>query len=305
MAELFEASFNASDDPLDAAGLAAAVADADVLVPTLGDRIDAEVIASAGGRLGLIANFGAGTDHIDLAAAAGRGIVVTNTPGALTEDTADLAMSLILTVPRRFGAGEALLRRGEWKGWAPIDLLGRSLSGKSLGIIGMGRIGQALAKRARASGLSIHYHNRRRLPEPIERELQATYWPELDAMLASVDIASLHCPATPETRNLIDERRLALLKPGAFIVNTARGDVVDEEALIAALRRGSLAGAGLDVYVGEPKVDPRLLELPNVTLLPHMGSATIETRTAMGEKVIANILAWASGETPPDICRRD
>lgn len=301
MAQLFETRFNPADRPLNQDELSAAAAQADVLVPTLGDRIDAEVIA-AGERLRLIANFGAGTDHIDLAAARSRSIIVTNTPGALTEDTADLAMALILAVPRRFGDGEVMLRRGEWKGWAPMDLLGRGLAGKALGIVGMGRIGQALARRARASGLSIHYHNRRALPESVERESGATHWPALDEMLRSVDILSLNCPATRETRNLIDERRLGLLKPEAYIINTARGDIVDQDALIEALERGAIAGAGLDVYVGEPQVDPRLLELGNVTLLPHMGSATIETRTAMGDKVIANIAAWARGETPPDPC---
>ena len=302
MAELFDAEFNVPDHPLDENELAAAVSDTDVLVPTLGDRVGAKIIAAAGERLRLIANFGAGIDHIDLEAARARGMTVTNTPGALTEDTADVAMALVLSVPRRFGEGEALLRRGEWKGWTPTDLLGRSLSSKALGVLGMGRIGEALAKRARVCGLSIHYHNRRRLPEPVEQDLAATYWPKLDEMLGEIDILSINCPATPETRHLIDGRRLGLMKPDAFIINTARGDILDQDALIAALERGAIGGAGLDVYVGEPDIDPRLLTLRNVVLLPHMGSATLETRTAMGEKVIANIAAWARGETPPDRC---
>ena len=279
--QLFDAELNADDRPLNQQELAAAVSDADVLVPTVTDRIDAGVLPGAGSRLRLIANFGVGTNHIDLSAARAQGIVVTNTPGVLTEDTADMAMALILAVSRRLSEGEARLRRGDWSGWAPTDFLGRSLSGKGLGIVGMGRIGQALARRARASGLSIHYHNRHRLPEPVERELEANYWPELDGMLRAVDIVTIHCPATAETRNLIDERRLHLMK---------------------ALECGAIAGAGLDVYVAEPRVDPRLRSLGNVVLLPHMGSATLEARTAMGDKVIANIAAWTRGETPPDRC---
>lgn len=302
MVELFDTRLNADDRPLTQQELVAAVSEADVLVPTLGDRVDAEIIRAAGDRLRLLANFGAGLDHIDLPSARARGIVVTNTPGALTEDTADIALALILGVSRRLGEGEALLRRGDWRGWAPTDLLGRKLAGKTLGIVGMGRIGRALARRARACGLSIHYHNRRRLAPEAEAEFGAAYRPDLDDMLGEVDILSLNCPATPETRGLIDRRRLDRMKEEAFIINTARGDVVDEDALIRALQEGKIAGAGLDVYVGEPHVDPRLLGLPNVVLLPHMGSATLETRTAMGDKVIANIIAWSRGETPPDLC---
>ena len=298
--DLFDATLNAEDRPLDRAALAAAMASCDVLVPTLTDRIDAPLIAAAGPRLGLIASFGAGTDHIDLAAAAARGIAVTNTPGALTEDTADLILALILSVPRGFGEGERLLRAGRWTGWAPTNLLGRSLSGKALGIVGLGRIGKALARRAAACGIRIHYHQRTRLPEAEESALGARYWSDLDPMLAEADILSLCCPYSRETHHLIDARRIAAMKPGAFLINAARGNVVDQEAMIAALESGALAGAGLDVYPEEPAVDPRLVAMPQAMLLPHLGSATIETRTAMGEQVIANILAWTAGESPPD-----
>jgi glyoxylate reductase len=301
MAELFEAVFNTKDRPLNGEELAAAASQADVLVPTVTDRIDADVIAAACDRLRLIANFGVGTDHIDLAEAAARGIIVTNTPGVLTEDTADLAMALILGTPRRFGEGEAMLRRGEWGGWAPTDFLGHSLTGKALGILGMGRIGRAVAKRVQGCGLRIHYHNRHRLPEAAEKEIGATWWPDLDDMMREIDILSVNCPHTADTHHLIDASRLAALKSSAYVINTARGDIVDQDALIAALESGGIAGAGLDVYPEEPRIDPKLLSLPNVMLLPHMGSATVESRVAMGEKVIANILAWAAGRRPPDL----
>ena len=297
---LFDARLNADDVPLRADALREAVRSCDVLVPTLTDRIDGALIAAADERLKLIASFGAGTDHIDLGAARARGIAVTNTPGALTEDTADLIMALILCVPRGFGEGERILRSGKWTGWAPTNLLGRSLGGKALAIVGMGRIGKAVARRARACGMEIHYHNRTRLPEAEERPLGARFRSDLDAMLADADILSLCCPYTPQTHQLIDRRRLALLKPDSVLINAARAGVVEQEAMIEALEAGRLAGVGLDVYPHEPEVDPRLVALPNAMLLPHLGSASIETRTAMGERIIANILAWQSGEDLPD-----
>jgi glyoxylate reductase len=300
MAELFDVVPSPDDRPLDRDGLIAAMRDADVLVPTVTDRIDAEMLAAAGDRLGLIANFGAGIEHIDLAAARSRKIIVTNTPGVFTDDTADLTMMLILSVPRRLGEGSRLVRDGAWTGWAPTQLLGRSIGGKRLGIVGMGRIGQAVAHRARAFGMEVTYHNRRALPGAIETMLGARYVADLDQLLAEADIVTLHCPASAETRQLLDARRLALFKPDAFLINTARGDLVDEAALIAALEDGRLGGAGLDVYAHEPAVDPRLIALPNVVTLPHLGSATVEGRTQAGEKVIANIRFWADGHRPPD-----
>jgi glyoxylate reductase len=269
-------------------------------VPTVTDRIDADLIAAASPRLGLIANFGAGTEHLDLAAAAARKILVTNTPGVFTDDTADLAMAMIIGVPRRVREGTALVRRGEWTGWTPSGLLGRKLAGKVLGIIGMGRIGQAVAHRARAFGLEIAYYNRKRLPEALERMLAARHVGDVDSLMAEADILTLHCPLTEETRHMIDARRIALMKPGASIINTARGDLIDQEALIAALQSGHLAGAGLDVYPDEPNVDRRLIEHPNVMTLPHIGSATAEGREDSGHKVIANIRMWADGHRPPD-----
>lgn len=300
MAELFDVVPSPDDRPLDRDGLIAAMRDADVLVPTVTDRIDAEMLAAAGDRLGLIANFGAGIEHIDLAAARSRKIIVTNTPGVFTDDTADLTMMLILSVPRRLGEGSRLVRDGAWTGWAPTQLLGRSIGGKRLGIVGMGRIGQAVAHRARAFGMDVTYHNRRPLPGAIETMLGARYVADLDQLLAEADIVTLHCPASAETRQLLDARRLALFKPDAFLINTARGDLVDEAALIAALEDGRLGGAGLDVYAHEPAVAPRLIALPNVVTLPHLGSATVEGRTQAGEKVIANIRFWADGHRPPD-----
>lgn len=298
--QLFDTTNNRSDAPMDRAALAAAMATCDVLVPTVTDHIDAELIAGAGERLKLIANFGAGVDHIDLAAARARDIIVTNTPGVLTQDTADMTMALILSVPRRLAEGEKLMRSGRWNGWSPGGMLGHRIGGKKLGIVGMGRIGQAVAMRARAFGLSIHYHNRHRLPEVIEAPLGATWHGDLDAMLREVDIVSINAPHTPQTEHLIDARRLALLGRHVYLINTSRGDVVEEAALIDALEQGKLAGAGLDVYEHEPAVDARLLALPNVVLLPHMGSATFEGRQATGEKVIANIRTWADGHRPPD-----
>lgn len=300
MAELFDVQTNHSDAPLSREQLVAAMRGSDVLVPTVTDRIDATMIDECGDRLGLIANFGAGIEHIDLGAARAKKIIVTNTPGVFTNDTADLTLMLILSVPRRLGEGSRLIRDEAWTGWAPTQLLGRSLGAKRLAIIGMGRIGQAVAHRARAFGMEIAYHNRRPLPDAIETMLGARYEANLDKLLAEADIVSLHCPASAETHHLLDARRLALLKHGAFIVNTARGDLIDEEALIAALQAGKLGGAGLDVYAREPNVDPRLTALPNVITLPHLGSATVEGRSLAGEKVIANIRFWVDGHRPPD-----
>jgi glyoxylate reductase len=300
MRQLFDVVLNEADTPMSREELIAAMQDCDVLVPTVTDRIDAAMIAAAGDRLGLIASFGAGTEHIDLAAAAARRIIVTNTPGVFTDDTADLTLAMIIGVPRRVREGTALVRRGEWTGWAPSGLLGRKLAGKVLGIIGMGRIGQAVAHRARAFGLEIVYYNRKALPEALERMLGARYVGDVDALVAEADILTLHCPLTEETRHLIDARRIALMKPGSSIVNTARGELIDTDALIAALQTGQLAGAGLDVYPDEPQVDPRLIAHPNVMTLPHIGSATAEGREDSGHKVIANIRMWADGHRPPD-----
>lgn len=300
LGELFDCQFNADDEPMSQAALARLMADCDVLVPTVTDRIDADLIGKAGERLKLIANFGAGVDHIDLKAARARGIMVTNTPGVFTDDTADMTMALILSVPRRLAEGEKLVRSGQWRGWRPSGMLGHRIGGKQLGIIGMGRIGQAVAQRARAFGLSVVYNNRHRLPLPIEEQLGATFEPDLDRLIATADIITLHCPHNQDTHGMIDARRIGLMKADAYLINTARGDIVDEEALIAALEKQNIAGAGLDVYAHEPAVDARLLALSNVVLLPHLGSATFEGRQASGERVIANIRFWADGHRPPD-----
>lgn len=300
MVELFDTGLNPVEEGMDRAALVAAVQDCDVLVPSVTDTIDAELIAAAGERLKLIANFGAGVNHIDLRAARARGIVVTNTPGVLTEDTADMTMALILAVPRRLAEGEKLVRSGQWKGWSPGGMLGHRIGGKALGIVGMGRIGQAVARRARAFGLSIHYHNRHRLPEQVEAELGATFHADLDTMLGQIDILTIHTPLNDASRDLIDARRIGLLGPHVYLINASRGGVVDEEAMIDALESGRLAGAGLDVWRFEPQIDPRLLALPNVVMTPHMGSATFEGRQATGEKVIANIRFWVDGHRPPD-----
>jgi glyoxylate reductase len=303
MTQLFDAELNETDEPFDAARLAEACARADVLVPTVTDRIDSAVLAGATGRLRLIANFGNGVDHIDLAAARARRILVTNTPGVLTDDTADMVMGLILWVPRRLAEGEKLIRERRWRGWSPGGILGHRITGKKLGIVGMGRIGQALARRAKAFGLSIHYHNRRHVPPKIEAELEATYWESLDQMLARMDIVSVNCPHTPATYHLLSARRLKLMKPDAIVVNTARGEIIDESALTKLIEAGAIAGAGLDVFEEEPAVNPRLVRLAKqgkVVLLPHMGSATHEGRIAMGEKVIVNIRAFTDGHKPPD-----
>ena len=300
MMELFRVQLNLDDTPMSKPELIAAVAEADALVPTVTDRIDRDVIEQAGPNLKLIASFGTGVDHIDLPAAKERAITVTNTPGVLTEDTADMTMALILATARRLTEGVGLVHRNEWTGWSPTGMLGARLSGKRLGIIGMGRIGSAVARRARGFNLSIHYHNRRRVHPEVEDELEATYWDSLDQMLARMDIVSINCPHTPATYHLVSARRLDLMRRDAILVNTARGEVVDEAHLVTLLQRGDLAGVGLDVYEHEPAINPRLLRLPNAVLLPHMGSATLEGRLDMGEKVIINIRVFFDGHSPPD-----
>jgi glyoxylate reductase len=298
--ELFDTRLNEADRAFSAEELVAAMQDADVLVPTVTDRLDGRLISRAGPQLRLIAQFGAGVDNIDVATAVQRGITVTNTPGVLTDDTADVAMALILAVPRRLHEGVQVMEQGKFDGWTPTWMLGRRLAGKRLGIVGMGRIGQAVARRARAFGLQIHYHNRKPVSARAQSDLEATYWDSLDQMLARMDIVSINCPHTPATFHLMNARRLDLMKPEAYIVNTARGEVIDEAALARAIRAGKLAGAGLDVFEREPAVNKDLIGLPNVLLLPHMGSATIEGRIEMGEKVLINIKTFADGHRPPD-----
>ena len=305
MRELFDTRLNLEDKPMTQSQLGEALKVADVLVPTVTDRIDAALLGQSGDKLRLIANFGNGVDNIDVATALQRGITVTNTPGVLTEDTADMTMALILAVPRRLAEGANVLSGGDkdWPGWSPTWMLGHRIWGKRLGIIGMGRIGQAVARRAAAFGLQIHYHNRRRVAAAIEEELNATYWESLDQMLARMDIISVNCPSTPATFHLLSGRRLALMQPSAYIVNTARGDIIDEDGLIKLIQDGKIAGAGLDVFEHEPAINPKLLKLAargKVVLLPHMGSATIEGRIDMGEKVIINIRAHQDGHRPPD-----
>tara|TARA_R110000868_G_scaffold75144_20_gene217031 strand:- start:1039 stop:2037 length:999 start_codon:yes stop_codon:yes gene_type:complete len=300
MAELFDASFNVGDAPMSRTELARAMAQCDVLVPTINDTIDAALLNGAPERLQLIASFGAGVDHIDLAAAQAKRIIVTNTPGVLTEDTADMTMALILSVPRRLAEGEKLVRSGQWRGWSPSGMLGHRIGGKKLGIIGMGRIGRAVARRARAFGLSIAYHNRHRLPFEVEQELEAEWVGDVDALLAACDIISIHCPLNADSRGLIDVRRISLMRPDAYLINTSRAEITDEAALIVALDEGRIAGAGLDVYTHELAVDARLFDLANVVLLPHMGSATFEGRDATGARVIANIRSWVDGHRPPN-----
>jgi glyoxylate reductase len=302
MRELFDARLNTDDKPMTQTQLAEAVKAADVLVPTVTDRIDRAIISQAGPQLRLIANFGTGVDNIDLDTARNRGVTVTNTPGVLTEDTADMTMALILAVPRRLPEGAAYLKdpKTKWAGWSPTWMLGNRIFGKRLGIVGMGRIGQAVAHRAKAFGLQIHYHNRKRVAVEIEQELEATYWESLDQMLSRMDIVSINCPHTPATYHLLSARRLKLLKPSAYIVNTARGEVIDENELARLIEAGSIAGAGLDVYEHEPAINPKLLASDRVVALPHMSSATIEGRVDMGEKVIINIKAFLDGHAPPD-----
>jgi glyoxylate reductase len=304
MRELFDARFNTDDKPMSQAQLVEAVKTADVLVPTVTDRIDSSLLSKAGEQLKLIAQFGNGVDNIDVTTANQRGITITNTPGVLTEDTADMTMALILAVPRRLAEGSTILPGDkDWQGWSPTWMLGKRIWGKRLGIIGMGRIGQAVARRAKAFGLQIHYHNRRKVARKIEEELDATYWESLDQMLARMDIISINCPHTPATYHLLSARRLKLVQPDAYIVNTARGEVIDENALVRLIDAGNIAGAGLDVFEHEPAVNPKLLKLAKagkVVLLPHMGSATLEGRVDMGEKVIINIRTWMDGHRPPD-----
>jgi len=301
MRELFDARLNADDRPMTKAELIQAAETADVLVPTVTDKIDREVLSRAGPNLKLIANFGTGVDNIDIETARNRGITITNTPGVLTEDTADMTMALILAVPRRLLEGATLIKTNQdWPGWSPTWMLGHRIFGKRLGIIGMGRIGTAVAHRAKAFGLSIHYHNRRPVSEAIEQELEATYWESLDQMLAHMDIISVNCPHTPATYHLLSARRLKLIQPDAYIVNTSRGEVIDENALARLIDNGEIAGAGLDVFEHEPAINPRLLNNRRVVALPHMGSATIEGRIDMGEKVIINIKTFMDGHAPPD-----
>ncbi|MBS0361961.1 MAG: D-glycerate dehydrogenase [Proteobacteria bacterium] len=300
MRELFNTELNLADEPMSRAQLADALSRADVLAPTITDKIDATLLEKAGPQLKLIANFGVGVDHIDIAAANARGITVTNTPGVLTEDTADLTLALIMAVARRIVEGANVTQAGGYEGWAPTWMMGHRITGKRLGIIGMGRIGQAVARRAKAFGLQIHYHNRKPVSPRIADELEATYWDSLDQMLARMDIISVHCPHTPTTYHLLSNRRLKLLQPHALLINTARGEIIDETALAEILKAGGIAGAGLDVFEFEPKINPKLLGLPNAVLLPHLGSATIEGRIDMGEKVIINIRTWMDGHKPPD-----
>ncbi|WP_118133359.1 D-glycerate dehydrogenase [Oceanicella sp. SM1341] len=300
MRELFDVEINETDEPFSRERMADALGRADILVPTVTDRIDKGLLAQAGPDLRLIASYGSGFDHVDVATALARNILVTNTPGVLTEDTADMTMALILAVPRRVKEGMAQMQEGDWPGWSPMALMGNRVGGKKLGILGMGRIGTAVARRAKGFGLEIHYHNRRRVRPETEDALGATWWESLDQMLARIDILSVNCPHTPGTFHLLNARRLKLMKPTAVVVNTSRGEVIDENALTRMLRAGELAGAGLDVFEREPAVNPRLLGLPNVMLLPHMGSATIEGRVEMGEKVIINIKTFVDGHRPPD-----
>jgi len=300
MRELFDTTLNDSDEALSRDELEIAVKTADVLVPTVTDKVDADLMAKAGSQLRLIASFGTGVDHIDLAAAKARGITVTNTPGVLTEDTADVTMALILAVPRRIAEGDALARSGQWQGWSPTGMLGHRINGKRLGIVGMGRIGEAVARRARGFGLSVHYHNRKPVHPETEAELEATYWESLEQMLARVDIVSVNCPHTPATNRLLSRERLSLMQRSAYLVNTSRGEVVDEVALADLLAQRHIAGAGLDVYSSEPEIPAGLRDLPNVVLLPHIGSATIEGRLQMGDKVIINVQTFWDGHTPPD-----
>ena len=300
MRELFDARLREDDTPMSTEELMETVKLADVLVPTVTDKVDTHIINAAGDRLKLIASFGTGVDHIDLAAAKARGITVTNTPGVLTEDTADVAMALMLAVPRRIAEGDKVARSGKWMGWSPTGMLGHRINGKRLGIVGMGRIGRAVARRARGFGLSIHYHNRNPVHPETEAELEATYWESLDQMLSRVDIVSVNCPHTPATHRLLSRAQLSLMQPSAYLVNTSRGEVVEEEALGDLLSSRAIAGAGLDVYADEPNINKQLLDLPNVVLLPHIGSATIEGRLEMGDKVIINIQTFWDGHAPRD-----
>ena len=300
LSELFDVQLRDDDAPLSREALAKAMKTADVLVPTITDTIDAGLIGQAGSQLKLIANYGAGVDNIDVATARQRGILVSNTPGVLTDDTADMTLGLILAITRRIPEGLAAMQSEGWTGWSPTAFLGGRIGGRRIGILGMGRIGRAVALRASAFGMQVHYHNRHRLRPETEEELKATYWESLDQMVARMDVISINCPHTPSTFHLMNARRLKLMKSSAVIVNTSRGEVIDENALTRMLRDGEIAGAGLDVYENGTEVNPRLRELPNVVLLPHMGSATVESRIEMGEKVIINIKTFQDGHRPPD-----
>ncbi|OYX42202.1 MAG: D-glycerate dehydrogenase [Rhodobacterales bacterium 32-67-9] len=301
MKELFDVELRDPDTRMSRDELAAAMRRADVLVPCVTDQVDANLLAQAGEKLKLIANYGAGVDHIDVSSARQRGVLVSNTPGVVTEDTADMTMALVLAVTRRIPEGLAVMQAGQWQGWAPTAFMGGRVGGRRLGILGMGRIGTAVARRARAFGMQIHYHNRKRLRPEQEAEVEATYWESLDQMVSRMDVISVNCPHTPSTFHLMNARRLKLMKPTAVIVNTSRGEVIDENALTRMLRAGEIAGAGLDVYEHGTEINPRLRELSNVVLLPHMGSATVEGRVEMGEKVIINIKTFADGHRPPDL----
>jgi glyoxylate reductase len=301
MSELFDVTLRPDDTRMSRDELVAAMIGADVIVPCVTDHIDAGMLGQAGERLKLIANYGAGVDHVDIGTARQRGILVSNTPGVMTDDTADMTIALMMAVIRRIPEGMAVMQAGGWTGWAPTAFLGGRIGGRRLGILGMGRIGQAVARRARAFGMQVHYHNRKRLRPEIETELDATWWESLDQMVSRMDVVSVNCPHTPSTFHLINARRLKLMKPSAVIVNTSRGEVIDENALTRALRAGEIAGAGLDVFEHGSDVNPRLRALPNVVLLPHMGSATVEGRVEMGEKVIINIKTFADGHRPPDL----
>ncbi|MFY0680382.1 MAG: D-glycerate dehydrogenase [Thalassovita sp.] len=299
--ELFDVELRDDDTPMTRDELAQALGRADVLVPTINDKLDSSLIARSGENLKLIANYGAGVDHIDVASARQRGIQITNTPGVLTEDTADMTMALILSITRRIPEGMATMQTGDWQGWSPTAFLGGRVSGRRLGILGMGRIGQAVARRAQAFGMQVHYHNRHRLRSETETALEATYWESLDQMVARMDVLSINCPHTPSTFHLMNARRLKLMKPSAVIVNTSRGEVIDENALTRMLKANELAGAGLDVYEHGSEANPDLRQLSNVVLLPHMGSATLEARIEMGEKVLINVKTFADGHRPPDL----
>jgi glyoxylate reductase len=301
MKELFDVELRDPDTRMSREDLASAMRRADVIVPCVTDQIDANLLAQAGEKLKLIASYGAGIDHIDVQSARQRGILVSNTPGVVTEDTADMTMALILAVTRRIPEGLSIMQSGNWQGWAPTALMGGRVGGRRLGILGMGRIGTAVARRARAFGMQIHYHNRQRLRPETEAEVEATWWESLDQMVSRMDVISINCPHTPATFHLMNARRLRLMKDGAVIVNTSRGEVIDENALTRMLRAGEIGGAGLDVFEHGHEINPRLRSLPNVVLLPHMGSATVEGRTEMGEKVIINIKTFADGHRPPDL----
>ena len=301
LSELFDVRLRDDDAPMSRGELVDAMREADVLVPTLTDNIDANMIAAAGDRLKLIANYGAGVDHIDVETARQRGVLVSNTPGVAADDTADMTMAMIVGVTRRIPEGLRMMATGEWSGWAPNAMLGGRIGGRRLGVLGMGRIGQAVARRAKAFGMQVHYHNRRRLRPEIEQELEATYWESLDQMVSRMDVLTIHCPHTPGTFHLMNARRLKLMKEGAYLINTSRGEVVDENALVRELKSGDIAGAALDVYEHGVEANPDLIAMPNVHLLPHMGSATIESRLEMGEKVIINIKTFDDGHRPPDL----